>query len=131
MSINPVQGSEANQASFAEARAREEQASPAAGNPAQPDSGNAPKPEVPTPPIVPASLEMPQDEVQVQRDSEINGEIVIKYLDHAGEVVLQVPSSQVLALQRAIGQDFQAAAKARENVSPEPGGSEGEKTYGH
>jgi ABC-type uncharacterized transport system involved in gliding motility auxiliary subunit len=131
MSINPVQGTEANQASFAEARAREDRPSPAAGKSFQSDSGNAPKPKVPTPASVPASLEMLPDEVQVQRDGATNGAIVIKYLDHAGGVILQIPSSQVLALMRAIDQYFQEAAKAREKVSAEQAGSEGEKAHGH
>lgn len=46
--------------------------------------------------------ELPQDEVQVQRDGQ--NQIVIKYLDSSGKIIFQVPSSQILALQQAIEQ---------------------------
>jgi len=57
-----------------------------------------------------SSEESLEDEVQVQRDSS-TGAIVIKYLDQAGNVVLQVPSSQVLSLARAIEKDLSEAEK--------------------
>jgi uncharacterized FlaG/YvyC family protein len=55
---------------------------------------------------------MPTDEVQVQRDSATT-EIVIKYLDGSGNVILQVPSSQVLDVARAIDQGLQQESKDR------------------
>lgn len=128
MSINPVQGMEASQVFLVEARARQEQQpSPATKRAQQPDSGNLPKQETRVPENAAASFEMPQDEVQVQRDSETNGVIVIKYLDHSGSVVLQVPSSQVLGMMRAIDQDFAEKAKARS----EQADNEGVNTHGH
>jgi len=57
-----------------------------------------------------SSSEQAEDAVQVQRDTS-TGAIVIKYLDRAGNVVLQVPSSEVLALARAIQQDLNGGAK--------------------
>ena len=55
--------------------------------------------------------DLPQDEVQVQRDNQSNGEIVIKYLDHHGEVILQVPSSELLRLARSIRQDLEKSGQ--------------------
>ena len=57
-----------------------------------------------------------EDAVQVQRE---NGkQIVIRYLDHSGAVILQVPSSQVLRLQQAIESQLeQADNRKRENES--------------
>jgi len=59
------------------------------------------------------AAELPRDEVQVQRDTESNGQIVIRYLDQSGQVILQVPSSQVLGLARAIEQALEKQAKDR------------------
>lgn len=69
------------------------------------------------------TVELPQDEVQVQRDSQ--NQIVIKYLDGSGRVIFQVPSSQVVALQRAIEQALEdqvqrrSTANLRANASSE------------
>ena len=60
--------------------------------------------------------------MQVQRDSQTNGEVVIKYLDHAGNLILQVPSSQMIGLARAIEEDFQQEAKARSTPAPDNSG---------
>lgn len=128
MSINPVQGVEASQVLLVEARARHEQPpSPVRARAQQPDSGTLPKQNIRVPGNAAASFEMHQDEVQVQRDSETNGVIVIKYLDHSGSVVLQVPSPQVLGIMRAIDQDFAEKAKAR----LEQADNEGANLHGH
>jgi uncharacterized FlaG/YvyC family protein len=66
----------------------------------------------------------------VQRDSETNGEIVIRYLDRSGDVILQVPSSQMLALTRAIDQNLQQEAKVRATASDSPTADKGDDTYG-
>ena len=134
MSINPVQviGAE-SEAQFAEAtlRRRAPQLSiPEGETPGQPNPGTVPGPETRIPQTVSASPELPQDEVQVQRDSDVDDEIVIKYVDHSGNLILQVPSSEVLGLARAIGQDFQQQAKARAASGTEAEGV-GEKTHGH
>lgn len=62
--------------------------------------GSEPKQE--NSPRTPEEYSPPQleDAVQVQRDGQ--DQIVIKYLDKEGRLVLQVPSSQVLGLQKAI-----------------------------
>jgi len=78
-----------------------------------PDSGFRPKqqPSDTSPGI--RSPEMPVDEVQVQQDSQTHGRIVIRYLDHSGDVILQVPSSQILGLAHAIEQALEQQAKSR------------------
>jgi hypothetical protein len=134
MSINPVQGiGPADEVRFENANPRPSPTVPAAqgAKSAQPSSGNPPKQEVPTSQSVPPSGEMPQDEVEVQRDSAANDEIVIKYMDHSGNVILQVPSSQVLGVTRAIDQDFQREQRLRANTSAVVRSNEGEKAHGH
>ena len=46
----------------------------------------------------PSSSELHRDEVQVQRESGTDGEIIIRYVDRFGDLVLQVPSAQVLVV---------------------------------
>jgi hypothetical protein len=96
----------------------------------QPDSGNSPKQESEHLPASTQPFELPGDEVQVQRDAETNGEVVIKYLDHSGSVILQVPSSQMLGLTRSIEQDLEQEAKARtdagQHASREGGNKHGD-----
>lgn len=77
------------------------------------DSGTRPKREIHASPNGVPSPEMPADEIQVQQDSQTHGRIVIRYLDHEGEVILQVPSAQVLDLQQAIEQALEQQAKSR------------------
>jgi hypothetical protein len=133
MSINPVSGIGANgEAHLAEANLRLGPARSSAGeeDSTPPDPGTSPSPEVHNPQNVPLSPQLPQDEVQVQRDSGADNEIVIKYVDHSGNVILQVPSSEVLGLARAISEDLQQEAKARAASSAQTDG-EGGKTHGH
>ena len=128
MSINPVSameltiGAQAN--TLADRPASVEKSS------IQPVSAPSPKPETHTLSNTAAASQMPEDEVQVQRDSEANGAIVIKYLDQSGHVVFQVPSSQVLAVAEAINQELAGEAKARENASRMAPESEGGKIHG-
>jgi len=95
----------------------------------QPESGNAPKQEASVSPNPASSSELPQDEVQVQRDSQTNGDIVVKYLDHSGNVIVQIPSTELLGLARAINEDFQRQAKARSAGAGN--GDEGDRSHGH
>jgi len=134
MSINPVQGIEAvNEAQLAEVNPppRPSRSSAAeVGNSTDPGPGTSPNQEARGSQNVPTSPEVAQDEVQVQRDSAADNEIVIKYVDHSGNVILQVPSSEVLGLARAISEDLQQEAKARAASSAQTDG-EGGKTHGH
>jgi len=93
-------------------------------NIAQPDSGASSKTNANPAQNAAQNNELPEDEVQVQRDSQTNGDIVVKYVDHSGNLILQVPSLQVLGLARAIDQDFAREAKLHnpENASQDEGG---------
>jgi hypothetical protein len=94
------------------------------------NSGTSPKQEASQPNQASALAEFPQDEVQVQRDSQTNGDIVIRYVDHLGDLVLQVPSSQVLGLTRAIDQALDQEVKARSSAA-KSSENDGGKVYGH
>jgi hypothetical protein len=135
MSINPVQGFGAvSEAQFADVNLRLSPGRPSAAeaeNPARPDPGTSPSPEVSVPQNVSVSAELQQDEVQVQRDTDADDEIVIKYVDHSGNLILQVPSSEVLDLARAINQDLQQEARVRANQGGAQAESEGGKAHGH
>jgi hypothetical protein len=133
MSINPVEGiGPASEAQVAAANLRPAPAQSSAGEaerPAQPDPGTRPSQEARIPQNASTTADLPQDEVQVQRDSQADDEIVIKYVDHAGNLILQVPSSEVLGLTRAIAEDFQQEAKVRNGSAQSD--SQGEKPHGH
>ncbi len=60
-----------------------------------------------------SASELPQDEVQLLRDQQTHGDVVVKYLDRSGNLVLQVPSSQVLGVARSIIQEFAAKSQAQ------------------
>jgi hypothetical protein len=116
MSINPVPNVEpASTAQFADASAQKRP--PAKPEPSSDptDPGTTPKQKAVAAELAAASAEVAQDEVQLQRDSQTNGEVVIRYLDHSGNLIVQVPSSQMLGVTRGIDQDFQEQAKARES----------------
>jgi len=133
MSINPVQEIASNVEAQVAPKDRPSglaQSSAAGPELAVPDPGSSPKPESHDPQTAPSSAQMPQDEVQVQRDSGTNGDIVIKYMDHFGNVVLQIPSSQVLGVAHAIDQELAQEAKARAVASETPTGNGG-KNHGH
>jgi len=52
----------------------------------------------------------PQDQVRVQRDTELQNELIFKYVDHSGNVIFQVPSNEALSVKRGIQQEFQQRA---------------------
>jgi hypothetical protein len=77
------------------------------------------------------SAELSPDEVQLQRSSQDEDQIVIKYVVSAtGSVILQVPSNQVLDVGRGIQQEFARQAKSEENAETVRTESSGGKTYG-
>lgn len=130
MSINPVEAiAHGVEAQATPRNLRPNQARDVAAAASAPDPGSRPNQEVDIPQNHYASREIPQDEVQVQRDGGTNGEIVIRYVDASGDVILQVPSSELLGMARAIAGDFQAQAKLHENAAPAQG--KGEKANGH
>lgn len=116
MSINPVTGiGPTDKAQLAVENPRSAAVQPSTAKFPIPDPGTSPKQEIQSPQSAAAPSEMPQDEVQVQRDSATNGEIVIKYLDRSGNVILQIPTSQMLAVSHAIDQELESEEKARAN----------------
>jgi|HubBroStandDraft_1064217.scaffolds.fasta_scaffold06637_8 hypothetical protein len=123
MSINAVPNLDsAGSAQFAEASIQKRPPAPQETTSASPIAGSSLNSEAGAAQSSSSSTELPEDEVQVQRDSQTNGEVVIKYLDHAGNLILQVPSSQMIGLARAIEEDFQQEAKARSTPAPDNSG---------
>jgi predicted DNA binding CopG/RHH family protein len=75
--------------------------------------------------------QLPQDVVEVHQDSEIKNQIIVEYLDKARNVILQVPSSEELAVERAIAQELEQAAKLRANQAiSAAAATKGEETHG-
>ncbi len=128
MSINPVPTtSSIDPIAAAEAAVRRNSTSephPQAAS-AAPDLGNKPKEEIRATQSPRTFAPVRRDEVRVQRDEEANGQIVIKYMDAAGNMILQIPSQQVLGLARAIEEALQEQAQEElrksESVGPQPG----------
>jgi uncharacterized FlaG/YvyC family protein len=135
MSIGPVQnlGPESQSAKASPAAERSQtivNQLEAVGKVAQPGTGSLPKQEAPGTKDVSSPLEVPQDEVQLQRDPQIRDEVVIKYLDKATrDLILQIPSAEVLSVDRGIYQEFQAQAKVRESAGAAV--DKGEEPHGH
>jgi hypothetical protein len=114
------------------ADSRESGAAPSSRSaPEQPDLGSPPEEETASTQNIPSLSEMPKDEVEVQRDGQTNGEIVVRYMDHAGNLILQVPSEQVLNVSRGIDQDLEREQEVRAKSEGTVEGDEGGKSDGH
>lgn len=120
MSINPVQPVSIDQVGTGVGRY-----SANTTNPPDPTSGTLPNQNIHRPQGADASAETTEDEVQVQRDSQTNGEIVIRYLDQTGNLILQVPSAQVLDVTRGITQALEKAIKPLNAAGAASSGNEG------
>jgi hypothetical protein len=99
--------------------------------PGRHDSGTPPNPEPARPPNVSSLSEVGEDEVQVQRDSQNNGEIVVRYVDHSGNLILQMPTQQVLNVTRAIEEDLEREQQALAKVQGTIEGHEVGKSDGN
>jgi len=115
MSMNPVTA--INAAVLAQSEEPNSRRDPSTSRSVQatPHAGVQPNRETHAPPKAQDSSELPRDAVQVQREN--GNQIVIKYLDRSGRMVIQVPSSQVLALQRAIEQALEEQAQSRTSAA--------------
>jgi hypothetical protein len=117
MSINPVPITlPANDLRVSDAASRPKDAQSAATlveNSFEPVSGTQPKQNSSKPSNVSAVAEPLQDEVDLQHDSQTGGDIIVQYKDQSGNLILQLPTPQVLGVARGIYQDFRAEAKAR------------------
>jgi hypothetical protein len=139
MSIGPVQniGSISEEPSVKANPPAERSQTPtsereAAGKVAPPETGTPPKQDLPGVKNVPSPPELPQDEVQVQRDSQNRDEVVIKYLDKAsGDLILQIPSAEVLSVAHGIYQEFGQQAKVQESAGTATVADKGEEPHGH
>ena len=88
------------------------QAPPHVDDPPQtfpPGSGYGPKLEVPAQKASAPDSQLPEDEVQLQRDSQLENQLIVRYVDRAGNLILQVPAQQVLNFERAIAAEFEPA----------------------
>jgi hypothetical protein len=133
MAINPVSGigpAEQAQSASADPRIRQTQAParPAAQS-FEADSGTASESENHRPSASAAASQLPEDEVQLLRDQQTNGDVVIKYLDASGNLVLQVPDSEVLGVARSITQEFAAEAARTKAEAASPANDGG--NHGH
>ncbi len=97
----------------------------------EPDSGK--KSRVENPRLEPSMDSPPtrQDEVQVQRANGASGDIVIRYLDASGSLILQIPSSQLLGLAKAVDQALAEQANRRAGGSEQAQPGQGEAFDGH
>ena len=136
MSIGPVdrfppaKSVQAADTSVGSGRAEARPESGAVEETPQPVSGTLPKQESSVAENVPSTYELPQNEVEVHQDPETKDQIIIQYLDHAKNVILQVPSNEEPSVERGIAREFQTAAKLRQSASTAAVGSVGEKTHG-
>jgi len=71
-----------------------------------PKAGEVSDAEVQAPKDDSASSQLPEDEVQLQHDTELQQELIVRYMDKAGNLILQLPNAQTLDLQRAIAAEF-------------------------
>lgn len=97
----------------------------------EPDSGKNSRVE--NPGLEPSmdSPPMQQDEVQVQRVNGASGDIVIRYLDASGNLILQIPSSQLLGLAKAVDQALAEQANRRAGGSEQAQPGQGDAFDGH
>jgi hypothetical protein len=109
--------SPASQADGAKLRSKPEVPSPVPGNASSQENGNPTK-EAPPPAAT-------QDEVKLQWDSE-NQIVIYQFLDQHGEVVVQVPSQQMVNLARQIEQEL-----LKEAAAHRASGNGGGRRYDH
>lgn len=131
MSINPVTTLANTATATGNANRRAGGSSPSPAPWTQPDLGTKPTEEVHPSQVSSESSEMPRDEVQVQRVDGASGQIVIKYVDSKGNLILQIPSSQVLGLARAVERALQDQADRRTRANRNAQVAEGENSDGH
>ena len=129
-SFPPAKSVQAANTSVGSGRAQASPESGAVQEAAQPVSGTLPKQESSVAENVPSTYELPQNEVEVHQDPETKDQIIIQYLDHAKNVILQVPSNEEPSVERGIAREFQTAAKLRQSARTAAAGSEGEQTHG-
>ena len=71
-----------------------------------PGSGGVPNREAQVPKDLSTASQLPEDVVELQYDGGPQKKLVVRYLDKAGEVILQVPSQQLLNVERSFAEEF-------------------------
>jgi len=125
MSVSPVQSYVSiGGASRADAQLPDSPSRPRVQSPADdplqtfpPNRGKAPEQEVAPSKSDSSSSPIAEDEVQLQRDSDLENQLIVRYVDGSGNLILQVPAAQVLNLERAIAAEFQKAPAASDQTS--------------
>jgi uncharacterized FlaG/YvyC family protein len=123
MSINPVPSfgpQDATQSADTRALRPQPSSSPRAPEPERESNvGTRSNQEIQQAQKAAAEQEQPQDVVQVQTDSQLENQIVIKYMDHvSGRTILQVPSTQVLSVDLGISKDLRQDLKPEASTTP-------------
>jgi hypothetical protein len=133
MSIAPVEGSSSvnPQSVSVSVGSGHPQPEPVVVRKPQPVSGTAPKQEPAVTNSVHSTFEAPRDVVEVHQDPTDKGQIIIQYLDKAGNVIVQVPSAQELSVERGIQEEFQREAKRQASADVAATASAGESSHGH
>ena len=108
-------------------RQRSSGPSPETPEQVQPISGTVSRQEAPGANAAPTVTQQPEDEVELQRDSELENQLIVRYVDKAGNLVLQVPAEQLLNVERAIAQEFR---QLKPHAASDDGGQKGE-SHGH
>lgn len=137
MSIAPVQSfppannsEQINNAGVRPNQSPARSVSPSVEELAKPVSVTLPKQEKSATQNAPSTYEPPEDVVEVHQDPDIKNQVIVQYLDKAKNVVLQVPSSQELGVERGIAQDVQQAAKLLASANTAATVSEEGKNHG-
>jgi hypothetical protein len=86
------------------------------------------KKEVPLRKMFPQPTNCHKIAVEMHQHPELKDQIIIRYLDQAKNLVLQVPSNQKFFTERGIAREFQQATKL--HASRAAAESEGEKAHG-
>ena len=98
---------------------------------AAPVSGTLPEQESSVATNVPSAYKLPEDVVEVHQDPDIKGQIIVQYLDQTGSVIVQVPNTEELSVERGIAEEFEASAKLSAVVAKASPEREGEKSRGN
>ena len=131
MSIDPVTASLASDAAASAGVVGKGRTSPDPRPGSRSESAPKSKQELHSGKLNPPPAEMPRDEVQVQRTNGGSGDIVIRYMDPHGNLILQIPSSQVLGLARAIERALEEQASRESNGTASAQLSPGGTSDGH
>jgi len=90
-----------------------------------PNAGQSPEQQAPVKKAPAPESSLPEDEVQLQRDSDFENQLIVRYVDKTGNLILQVPAQQVLDLERTIAAEFQTKSPDTTNQPSQKDASHG------